>query len=116
MTCKLCQYISEIQISSIEDHLSLVYATLLKWTHNYFVIVTKMLSVRLKFCYFPIMMTHIWPLTVYYLCSENKDADQLRGDHEAYLRLCSRICKMQVSSRGLVIDKLIGDFYYTAEV
>ena len=30
---------------------------------------------------------------LYYLCSENKGADQLRGDREADLRLCFRICK-----------------------
>ena len=30
---------------------------------------------------------------LYYLCSENKDADQLRGNREADLRLCFRICK-----------------------
>ena len=30
------------------------------------------------------------------LCSENKEADQLRGsDRKANLRLCSRICKKQ---------------------
>ena len=34
----------------------------------------------------------------YYLCSENKDADQLRGYREADLRLCFRICKMLVFS------------------
>ena len=28
----------------------------------------------------------------YYLCSENKGADQLRGYREADLRLCFRIC------------------------
>ena len=33
---------------------------------------------------------------LYYLCSENKDADQLRGHREADLRLCFRICKMLV--------------------
>ena len=44
------------------------------------------------------------------LCSGNKDADQLRGDHEANLRLCSHICKKQVFSRGSIIDKLIGEF------
>ena len=43
------------------------------------------------------------------LCSENKGADQLRGsDREANLRLCCRICKKQVFSRGSIIDKLIG--------
>ena len=30
---------------------------------------------------------------LYYLCSENKGADQLRGHHEADLRLCFRIAK-----------------------
>ena len=30
---------------------------------------------------------------MHYLCSENKGADQLRGHHAAYLRLCFRICK-----------------------
>ena len=36
---------------------------------------------------------------LYYLCSENKGADQLRGYHEADLRLCFRICKKLVFSR-----------------
>ena len=36
---------------------------------------------------------------LYYLYSENKDADQLRGDREADLRLCFRICKKPVFSR-----------------
>ena len=35
---------------------------------------------------------------LYYLCSENKGADQLRGYREADLRLCFRICKKQVFS------------------
>ena len=34
---------------------------------------------------------------LYYLCSENKGADQLRGYREADLCLCLRICKSQVS-------------------
>ena len=33
---------------------------------------------------------------LYYPCSENKDADQLRGYREADLRLCFRICKKPV--------------------
>ena len=38
---------------------------------------------------------------LYYLCSENKGADQLRGHREADLRLCFRICKKPVfSQRG----------------
>ena len=44
---------------------------------------------------------------LYCLCSEGKGADQLRGDREANLRLCSRICKKQIFSRGSVIDKII---------
>ena len=35
---------------------------------------------------------------LYYLCSENKGADQLCGYHEAGLHLCFRICKMLVFS------------------
>ena len=35
---------------------------------------------------------------LYYLCSENKCADQLRGYREADLRLCFRIWKMFVFS------------------
>ena len=35
---------------------------------------------------------------LYYLCSENKGPDQLRGYREADLRLCFRICKMLVFS------------------
>ena len=33
---------------------------------------------------------------MYYLSSENKGADQLRGYREADLRLCFRICKLLV--------------------
>ena len=36
---------------------------------------------------------------LYYLCSENKGADQLRGYREADLRLCFRISKKPVFSR-----------------
>ena len=35
---------------------------------------------------------------LYYLCSEDKGADQLRGYREADLHLCFRICKMLVFS------------------
>ena len=35
---------------------------------------------------------------LYYLCSENKGADQLRGYREADLRLCFHICKTLVFS------------------
>ena len=37
---------------------------------------------------------------LYYPCSENKDADQLRGYREADLRLCFRICRLLVFSLG----------------
>ena len=36
---------------------------------------------------------------LYYLCSENKGADQLCRHHEADLRLCFHICKKPVFSR-----------------
>ena len=36
---------------------------------------------------------------MYYPCSENKDADQLRGYREADLRLCFRPCKLLVFTR-----------------
>ena len=36
---------------------------------------------------------------MHYPCSENKDADQLRGYREADLRLCFRPCKLLVFSR-----------------
>ena len=36
---------------------------------------------------------------MYFPCSENKGADQLRGYREADLRLCFRICKNPVFSR-----------------
>ena len=35
---------------------------------------------------------------LYYQCSENKGADQLRGYREADLRLCFHICKKPVFS------------------
>ena len=41
---------------------------------------------------------------MYYPCSENKDADQLRGYREADLRLCFRPCKLLVFSRTGSID------------
>ena len=37
---------------------------------------------------------------LYYQCSENKGADQLRGYREADLRLCFRICKKKRFSHG----------------
>ena len=42
---------------------------------------------------------------MYYPCSENKDADQLRGYREADLRLCFRPCKLLVFSRTGSVDK-----------
>ena len=44
---------------------------------------------------------------LYYQYSENKGADQLRGYHEADLRLCFRICKKPVfSGRGSFIFRM----------
>ena len=40
---------------------------------------------------------------MYYPYNENKDADQLRGNREADLRLCFRICK----KAGFLITRLI---------
>ena len=37
---------------------------------------------------------------MYYPCSENKGADQQRDFCEADLRLCFRLCKLLVFSRG----------------
>ena len=41
-----------------------------------------------------------WPKEegLYYLCTENKGPDQLRGYHTADLHLCFRTCKNQVFS------------------
>ena len=45
---------------------------------------------------------------LYYLCSENKGADQLPGYREADLPLCFRICKKPVFSQcGSYIAQLI---------
>ena len=41
---------------------------------------------------------------LYYLCSENKDADQLRSYYEADLRLCFRICRLSVFPMRLLIS------------
>ena len=47
---------------------------------------------------------------MYYPCSENKDADQLRGYREADLRLCFRPCKLLVFSRtGSYIKNILGE-------
>ena len=46
---------------------------------------------------------------LYYLCSENKGADQLRGYREADLHLCFRICKKPFfSQRGLFKTYVVG--------
>ena len=37
---------------------------------------------------------------MYYPCSENKGADQLRGYREADLRLCFRLCRLLVFPCG----------------
>ena len=43
---------------------------------------------------------------IYYPCSENKGADQLRGQREADLRLCFRICKKRFSHDLAQIEDL----------
>ena len=43
---------------------------------------------------------------MYYPCSENKDADQLRGYREADLRLCFRICKSRFSHNEAQISEV----------
>ena len=45
---------------------------------------------------------------LYYQCSKNKDADQLRSYCEADLRLCFRICKMLVFS--VILKIIINDW------
>ena len=42
---------------------------------------------------------------LYYPCSENKGADQLRGYREADLRLCFRICKKPAQMSQTVSQK-----------
>ena len=61
------------------------------WSHTNLAVQPLKIARGLKF----------WILKVeglYYLCSENKDADQLRGYREADLRLCFRICENSVFS------------------
>ena len=41
---------------------------------------------------------------MYYPCSENKGADQLRSYCEADLRLCFRLCRLLVFPRGGSFD------------
>ena len=48
---------------------------------------------------------------LYYPCSENKDADQLRGYREADLRLCFRICKMLVFSWRGSFDNICSNMH-----
>ena len=48
---------------------------------------------------------------LYYPCSENKGADQLRGYREADLRLCFRMCKKPVFSRRGCLEICDLQFY-----
>ena len=54
----------------------------------------------------PLKMARGWKFWIleveglFYPSSENKGADQLRGNREADLRLCFRICKTLVFSRS----------------
>ena len=52
---------------------------------------------------------------MYYPCSENKGADQLRGHREADLRLCFRLCKLLFfSCTGSLPKTLIGSVHVTS--
>ena len=42
---------------------------------------------------------------LYYLCSQNEGSDQLLGYRATDLRLCFRICKMQMFSKRLNSNK-----------
>ena len=59
---------------------------------------------------------------LYYLCNENKGADQLHGYREADLRLCFLICKMLVFSwRGsyvicLIIYKYLEQLFFLFKI
>ena len=58
---------------------------------------------------------HIYEVEgLYDLCSENKGADQLRGNREADLRLCLRKCKNPVFSRR-GSNKAIEDLGFSGE-
>ena len=49
---------------------------------------------------------------LYFLCIENKGADQLRGYREADLPLCFRICKKPVFSRRGSYDIYVGSYWH----
>ena len=49
---------------------------------------------------------------LYYPCSENKGADQLRGYREADLRLCIGICKMLVSHDAAHMYSTVQGFFH----
>ena len=57
---------------------------------------------------------------LYYRCSENKGADQLRGhregDREADLRLCFRICKKPVFSRRGSYRRIYWHKFYSCPI
>ena len=56
---------------------------------------------------------------LYYPCSENKGADQLRGYREADLRRCYRICKKPVSSpcgSNIMLSSMCHNMYNASDV
>ena len=53
---------------------------------------------------------------LYYLCSENKGADQLRGYREADLRICFCICKKMVFVRRGSFVFIVLDFNQPAQL
>ena len=50
---------------------------------------------------------------LYDLCSENKGADQLRGNREADLRLCIRICRTLFSHDEAQVNNMSTPYTFT---
>ena len=68
--------------------------------HIGWIILTKNISMcKMLMCGDMKPVSLLFDQPTYYLCSENKAADQLRGYREADLRLCFRICKKPVFLR-----------------
>ena len=61
------------------------------WSNTNQAVQLQKMARGLKFCIYEVE-------GLYFLCSENKGADQLHGYREADLCLCFRICKMLVFS------------------
>ena len=66
----------------------------LNWSNTNRAVQAQKQARNLKFCFFD------EEKGLYYLCSENNGADQLRSYWEADLRLCFHICRLLVFSCG----------------